>query len=113
MKEGRFNDVYFSEVNMSKSRENINKIDGEFTGMSRLSYDCYISVVEFCKNLKSIFENMHYEEAFVAISRKEKIFVKCIEDLIWCEIDFMSQLVRARDEVIPMIMEEDNSAIVF
>ncbi len=96
-------DMYLTE--MSKNKNDLSRIDGELTGISKISYSRYKQMCEMfisCDNL-----NIDYEYIMVTTARQNPFYVKKIEELIWCEIDDENHLKRALDEILPKIKGKD------
>ena len=95
-------------VNMSKKTEELNSIDGELVGISKISLETFNAMCDYAqKRYASGDMDFHYEDDFVGISKSKGIFIKKIEDLAWCEIDDEDHLNRALSSVYPLIQERD------
>ncbi len=97
-------DDSFNLINVSKNRNLLKNICCELVGISKISYNRY-------KNLCRIYEKMNnkkidYEYILVESSKKRGIFVKKVEDLLWCEIDDKNHLKKAKEEIFPKIKEK-------
>ncbi|BCD62070.1 2-aminoethylphosphonate-pyruvate transaminase [Nitratiruptor sp. YY08-26] len=88
-------------INMSKNKEDLNFIYGELVGISKISINRYkdiCRIFDSCDNQK-----IDYEYILVESSKEKPIFVKKIDDLIWCEIDDENHLKRAINKIYPKI----------
>jgi 2-aminoethylphosphonate-pyruvate transaminase len=90
-------------VNMSKNPSVLKSIDAELVGISKVSYETYRKMCEKAEKLFPQNPKLDYEYVFVELSKKEPMFVKKIEDYIWCEIDDEKQYKRAVEEIYPLI----------
>ena len=94
-------------VDMSKDKSKLRNPDCELVGINKISFPLFEKLVfaseqQYLKGNKSI----HYEDAFVSVSKKENISVKVIDNLAWCEIDDESHLQRALTMVYPTIINK-------
>ena len=90
--------------NMSKNRNALKHIEGELTGITKLSYGTLQHMITYAQTAYASNERaMHYEDVLVGISAVCPIKVKVIQDLVWCEIDDESHLNRALQQVYPKI----------
>ena len=71
--------------NMTKDIHQLNKIDGEMIGLSKISYDVFKKMLEQFKHNKNPYLN--YEYMLMDIGRKYKIGFEKIANLVWYEID--------------------------
>jgi 2-aminoethylphosphonate-pyruvate transaminase len=86
-------------VNMSKDKNQFDKHATEFIGISKISIKLFNYLIENYSNKKS----NEYEEILVHASRKNKIFVKKLSNIKWCEIDTIEHLNRAKEKVYPFL----------
>jgi len=84
---------------MKKNVKIIGPRTTEFTGISKISFSLFNHLVLNYSNKKE----KEYEEVLVQAASKTKIFVKKIDDIIWCEIDTLDHLKRAIDNIIPQL----------
>ena len=90
-------------VNLSKNPAILKTIDAELVGISKVSIDTYRNMCSIAEKLFPQNPKLDYEYVFVEISKREPMFVKKIEDYVWCEIDDELQYRRAIDEIFPLI----------
>ena len=82
---------------ISKDRKTLSSIVGEFIGISKLSYDFYLKLIQraeedFDSNLLISYDM----DCFVAVAEKNYLGFLKIEKLLWAEIDDVSQLNKAK-----------------
>ena len=82
---------------ISKDRKALSSIVGEFIGISKLSYDFYLKLIQraeedFDSNLLISYDM----DCFVAVADKNHLGFLKIEKLLWAEIDDVSQLNKAK-----------------
>jgi len=82
---------------ISKDRKTLSSIVGEFIGISKLSYDFYLKLIQraeedFDSNLLISYDM----DCFVAVAEKNYLGFLKIEKLLWAEIDDVSQLNKAQ-----------------
>lgn len=84
---------------MSKNKAKLDrsKIHGEFVGISKLSYAAYQSLVALLLQKDELLSVGYYEEdGLVALNQLVPVYCHKVPDLLWCEIDDVAQLARAR-----------------
>ena len=82
---------------ISKDRNTLSSIVGEFIGISKLSYDFYLKLIQiaevgFDSNLLISYDM----DCFVAVAEINHLGFLKIEKLLWAEIDDVSQLNKAK-----------------
>ena len=82
---------------ISKDRKALSSIAGEFIGISKLSYDFYLKLIQraeedFDSNLLISYDM----DCFVAVAEINHLGFLKIEKLLWAEIDDVSQLNKAK-----------------
>ena len=82
---------------ISKDRKTLGSIVGEFIGISKLSYDFYLKLIQraeedFDSNLLISYDM----DCFVAVAEINHLGFLKIEKLLWAEIDDVSQLNKAK-----------------
>lgn len=70
---------------ISKDIHQLNKIDGEFIGLSKISLETYQEMVEDFKFNKNPY--LYYEYSLLNMIHKHNIGYEKIDDLVWTEID--------------------------
>ena len=81
---------------ISKDRKTLSSIVGEFIGMSKLSYDFYLKLIQvaeegFDSNLLISYDM----DCFVSVAENNHLGFLKIDNLLWAEIDDVSQLNKA------------------
>jgi choline kinase len=99
-------------VEVSKKASGDPRIRGEAVGFLRLSADA----AEVLRGILEEFietgkDGVEYEDAFRELAAEVPIGVVEVGDLPWVEIDFESDLARARDELLPIIERLDRGDI--
>ncbi len=91
-------------VNMSKNPEELNHIDAELVGITKLSPETYHRMFTYCESVLNTRPKLDYEHAMVAVSGEQHpIVVHKIDQYPWCEIDDENHLQRALQEVWPRV----------
>lgn len=90
-------------VNLSKNPGILNKIDCELVGISKVSYNTYRRMCNIAERMFHANPKLDYEYVFVAFSKSSPMFVKKIENYVWCEIDDEKQYKRATEKIYPNI----------
>ena len=82
---------------ISKDRKNLGSIVGEFIGISRLSFDFYMSLVKKAEEAFDFDLMINYDtDGFTTLAKKGSLKYLKIENLLWAEIDTGLQLERAK-----------------
>ena len=92
-------EVYMSIVqnklqNLSKDKTKLDSIDGELVGISKISLQSFAKLDCHSQN--------DYEYLLKGFD------VLKIDNLIWCEIDCLEHLERAKKLIIPKILKKDS-----
>lgn len=99
-------DLNHNLLAMSKNAQDLSDIYGELTGISRVSKQRYELM---CKVfLQQENEKIDYEYIMVQTAKIQPFYVEKISDLIWCEIDDESHLLRATKNILPKIKQKEN-----
>ncbi len=92
-------------IKLTKSPDKSEIPDSEFVGISKISLSLY---QKMCKNYEGIDSSkIEYEELFNNCAEENKIFIKNIKQLPWCEIDNKTHYKRALDVVSPKIIQNE------
>jgi choline kinase len=82
---------------ISKDRKALSSIVGEFIGISKLSYDFYLKLIQKAEeNFDSNLLISYDMDCFVAVAEINHLGFLKIEKLLWAEIDDVSQLNKAK-----------------
>jgi 2-aminoethylphosphonate-pyruvate transaminase len=92
-------------LNMSKVPEELDSLDAELVGISKVSRGRYAAMCREYELLQN--PKIDYEYIFVQTAKEKPLRVKKIEQLIWCEIDDESHLYRAETKILPKIKEKE------
>lgn len=90
-------------INMSKDVHQLNRIDGEMIGISKISYDVFKEMIQVFNNNKNPFLN--YEYLHLAVS-KTVGYLK-IADIIWAEIDNAQDYFKVLDKYYPLLKRKE------
>lgn len=96
-------------VGISKSRQGLGaEVQGEMVGICRISRSLFRKMLDTAEQRFHTTRHSDYEmDGLVSAARDVPISCALVEDLVWCEIDDESHLVRARDEIYPVVQEND------
>ncbi len=99
------NNKYLKKI--SKNKNKIIKTFGEFVGISKISYDSFISICNWTKKNVDKVIDLHYEDIFSINSSNIKFKVKKLENLIWSEIDTEEHYKNVIDNIYPNIIKNE------
>lgn len=81
---------------LSKDKKTLNSIVGEFIGISKLSYDFYLKLIQIAEECFGSDLMISYDmDGLVAVAENNHLGFLKIENLLWAEIDDVSQLNKA------------------
>ena len=93
-------------VKISKDIHQLNRIDGEMVGISKISLETYKKMLvkwEFNSNLK-----LNYEYLFLDCTEKyERQYIK-VADLVWCEVDNAVDFGYLKDVFYPRLRRKED-----
>ena len=82
---------------ISKDKQVLGSIVGEFVGVSRLSYDFYLKLIRIAEeSFESDLKVSYDMDCFVTVADKTPLGFLKIDNLLWAEIDDALQLKRAQ-----------------
>ena len=82
---------------ISKDKQILGSIVGEFVGVSRLSYDFYLKLIRIAEeSFESDLKVSYDMDCFVTVADKVRLGFLKIENLLWSEIEDALQLKRAQ-----------------
>ena len=87
---------------LSKKPESFDHIIGELVGISKISYDLFSDLEKFV-NSDLTHKKWDYEMGIVAFSKKHHVKALLNKEIVWCEIDNETHLVRAINEIYPQL----------
>ena len=101
-------------VAISKKRESLGtEVRGEMVGICKISRSLFSVMIDAAEQHIQTTRHVDYEmDGLVAAARDISISCPLVEDLVWCEIDDVTHLARARNEVYPIIQADDAEANV-
>lgn len=91
---------------MSKDIHQLNKIDGEMIGITKISKDFFDKMLDEFKYNKNPYVN--YEYIIMDIAREYKLGYLKIDDLMWFEIDSEKHLSIARGHIYSSILRRED-----
>jgi choline kinase len=81
---------------ISKDKKALSTIVGEFIGVSKLSYDFYLKLIQIAEEGFDLNLLISYDmDCFVSFAENNHLGFLKIENLLWAEIDDVSQLNKA------------------
>lgn len=90
---------------ISKDIHQLNKIDGEFIGISKISFEAYKEMIEDFKS--NINPYLNYEYVLLNIIDKYNIGYEKIDDLVWTEIDTEEHYKNLRYVIYPKLQRKE------
>jgi choline kinase/predicted transcriptional regulator len=94
---------------ISKDIHQFNRIDGELVGISKISFNLFNLMLNEFKENENKFVN--YEYILLDVSRKYDIGYVKINDLIWGEVDNISQYEKIKKDILPLIKKSEDEEI--
>lgn len=92
---------------MSKKKDDLTTISGELVGITKMSLKTYQKICKFIDDSFDSNPGLHYEDGINYVSNKIDFFIKKVENLLWCEIDDVHHLKRAKELLYPAIIKKD------
>ena len=92
---------------MSKDIHQLNKINGEMIGISKISYEVFAMMLEEFK--RNVNPYLNYEYLLMDIGRDYDIGYIKIDDLIWAEIDNMKHYESVINHIFPNMKRKELS----
>ncbi|MCM1320701.1 MAG: 2-aminoethylphosphonate--pyruvate transaminase [Bacteroides sp.] len=94
---------------LSKNRRQLSRIDGELTGITKLTQKTLDAMVAFAQTHRADMPKMEYEQALADASTGGfPVAVRKIEYFVWREIDDESHLAMAVQDIYPRIKENES-----
>lgn len=90
---------------ISKDIHQLNKIDGEFIGISKISVEAYKNLIEDYKYNKNPYLN--YEYALLNIRGEHHLGYTKIDDLVWSEIDNLNHYKNLKYTIYPKLQRKE------
>ena len=95
---------------ISKDIAQLNRIDGEMIGVSKISYEFYMKMLELYKDNHNPY--MNYEYMMLDISRTYSLNYLKIDNLLWHEIDNKQHYEYVKNKLLKRIDKKEKSALV-
>ena len=92
---------------ISKDIRQLNKVDGEFVGLTKISYSAYLAMLQdFAEN-----ENSYTSYEYVLLDNKEnhKVTYEKIDSLVWADINTQSNYEKLKYVVYPKLKRKELS----
>jgi 2-aminoethylphosphonate-pyruvate transaminase len=89
--------------NMSKDPSQLANSNTELVGISKVSAEAYLQMCRIAERQFTAKPKLDYEYVFVELARSSEIFVKKVENFVWCEIDDEHHFQRALTKVFPLL----------
>jgi thiamine kinase-like enzyme/choline kinase/predicted transcriptional regulator len=90
---------------ISKDIHQLNRIDGEMIGVTKISYEVFNEMMKLYKHNKNPYLN--YEYLLLDVSRTIDIGFLKIPDLIWAEIDTQEHYQIVQEKIWPMLKRKE------
>lgn len=90
---------------ISKDLRQLNRIDGEMIGVSKISYGVFQEMLELFNDNRNPYVN--YEYLLLDVSRKIDVGYLKMSDLIWADIDNQEQYFKLVDKFYPMLKRKE------
>lgn len=110
------NDEAFVEIvdekvyKISKDIRQLNQVDGEMIGVSKISYEFFKKMIKRFQSNKNPY--MNYEYMMLDISREYMLGYIKIDNLLWYEIDNQEHLNYVQAKLIPKIKRKEQSIFI-
>lgn len=88
---------------MSKKTTELENVEGELVGITKLNAKSFELICQFYQNNIDRKPELHYEDSLNAIAAEVFVKVLKIDNLQWCEIDNSDHLSYAQQKVLPAI----------
>lgn len=85
-------------IKASKCKNDLSHISGELVGISKFSHDFFREMIARIESDFAYYKCCHYDSEILEVMAKETT-IHCTKDekLLWCEVDDVNQLERARN----------------
>ncbi|WP_411169890.1 winged helix-turn-helix transcriptional regulator [Clostridium sp. MB05] len=91
---------------IGKDMHQFNKIDGEFVGITKLSFKLFnLMLDEFSKNINPM---VNYEYILLDVARTYDVGYVKVDALKWGEVDTLEQYNKIKNNIFPNINKNDN-----
>jgi len=96
---------------ISKDIAQLNKIDGEMIGISKISYDFYSKMMELYKENKNPY--MNYEYMMLDVSKTYSLGYVKLDNLLWHEVDTIDHYNYVTSKLLDKIDKKENSILLY
>ncbi|MGH1012824.1 LPS biosynthesis choline kinase [Bacillus toyonensis] len=90
---------------ISKDVHQLNRIDGEMIGISKLSYDVFLNMLELFNHNQNPYVN--YEYLLLDVARTYDIGHIKLQNIVWAEIDTKQQYEAVRNKIYPRLLRKE------
>jgi len=98
---------FFLEA-LSKNKAELASTYGELVGISKISHALLAAMCAYYEKKRAELPKLDYEHAIMACTASHPVFIRKIEYYAWREIDDESHLEMARNEILPLIQENES-----
>lgn len=95
---------------ISKDIAQLNRIDGEMIGISKISYEFYKKMMDSYEDNKNPY--MNYEYMMLDISRTYSLGYVKVDNLLWHEIDNIEHYNYVTNKLLKRIVKKEESALL-
>lgn len=95
---------------ISKDIAQLNRIDGEMIGISKISYEFYNKMLKLYENNKNPY--MNYEYMMLDVSRTYSLGYVKIDNLLWHEIDTLKHYNYITEKLLSRINKKEESILL-
>ncbi|WP_300386173.1 phosphotransferase [Clostridium sp.] len=95
---------------ISKDIAQLNKIDGEMIGISKISYDFYSKMMELYKGNKNPY--MNYEYMMLDVSKTYSLGYVKLDNLLWHEVDTINHYNYVTSKLLDKIDKKEQSILL-
>lgn len=91
-------------VNLSKDRNQLGGVFGEFVGINKVSRSLFVEMARLINEEDRKTYKLDYEtDGFVALAKQKQIYCHKLTDLKWCEIDDEKHYQIAMNQIYPSL----------
>jgi 2-aminoethylphosphonate-pyruvate transaminase len=93
---------------LSKNKAELASICGELVGITKISRSLLSAMRAYYEKKRAELPKLDYEHAIMACVDTNPVFIRKIEYYAWREIDDESHLEMAKNEILPLIIENES-----
>lgn len=90
-------------IKLSKKPKDLEYIHSELVGITKISYALFLKMCDYAQDKFKESLKLDYEDVLAGMAKEREIYVRKIEDYIWCEIDNEYHYKRALEEIYPKL----------